>query len=221
MGKIIRNGIPYSGSSNSARSINYDNTNSGLEAQTAQAAVDELNKKIQDIDVSGASNIKYLTKAEYDALPDSKLTNGVEYRITDANTDSTKARNIAYDGSASGLEAISVQDAIDAVNNRLSANNSDGSFVDISSYTSESNRYTFLSDGYLRLTFEGRYGTYCRIYVYSENNNEIALLCSAGVTDDHNAISSDIKSLFVKKGMSAYCLKSGNGSDSFRFYPIS
>ena len=25
----------------------------------------DLNKKIQDIDVSGASNIKYLTKAEY------------------------------------------------------------------------------------------------------------------------------------------------------------
>ena len=86
MGKIIRNGIPYSGSSNSARSINYDNTNSGLEAQTAQAAVDELNKKIADIDVSGASNIVYLTKAQYEALPDSKLTDDVEYRITDANT---------------------------------------------------------------------------------------------------------------------------------------
>ena len=86
MGKIIRNGIPYSGSSNSARSINYDNTNSGLEATTAQAAVDELNKKIEDIDVSGASNIVYLTKAQYDALPDSKLTDDVEYRITDAHT---------------------------------------------------------------------------------------------------------------------------------------
>ena len=115
MGKIIRNGIPYSGSSNSARSINYDNSNSGLEAQTAQAAVDELNKKIEDIDVSGASNIEYLTQVEYDALPASKETNGVEYRITDANTNATVARNIAYDNSESGIEATSVQGAIDAL----------------------------------------------------------------------------------------------------------
>ena len=80
-GKIIRNGIVYSG--------------------------------------SGGCDIEYLTQAEYDALPDSKLTNGVEYRITDANTSSTVARNIAYDNSESGIEAVSVQDAIDTVNESL------------------------------------------------------------------------------------------------------
>lgn len=78
---------------------------------------------------SGASNIVYLTKAEYEALPDSKLTNGVEYRITDANTDSTKARNIAYDNSESGIDAVSVQDAIDKVSDSL------GGFTKIYNYT--------------------------------------------------------------------------------------
>ena len=66
-----------------------------------------------------ASNVVYLSQEAYDALPDDKLTDGVEYRITDANTDSTKARNIAYDNAESGLEATSVQGAIDAVNESL------------------------------------------------------------------------------------------------------
>lgn len=66
-----------------------------------------------------ASNIVYLTQEAYDTLPDDKLTDGIEYRITDANTDSTKARNIAYDNSESGIEAVSVQNAIDTVNESL------------------------------------------------------------------------------------------------------
>ena len=66
-----------------------------------------------------ASNVVYLTQEAYDALPDDKLTDGVEYRITDANTDSTKARNIAYDNSESGIEATSVQGAIDSINGNL------------------------------------------------------------------------------------------------------
>ena len=66
-----------------------------------------------------ASNVVYLTQEAYDALPDDKLTDGVEYRITDANTSSTVARNIAYDNSESGLEATSVQGAIDTVNESL------------------------------------------------------------------------------------------------------
>ena len=81
-GKIIRNGITYSGG-------------------------------------GGGCDIVYLTQAEYDALPDSKLTDGIEYRITDANTSTTVARNIAYDNSESGLEATSVQGAIDTMNERL------------------------------------------------------------------------------------------------------
>lgn len=42
MGKIIRNGIEFSGTSDSANNINYDNSVSGLEARTAQEAIDTL-----------------------------------------------------------------------------------------------------------------------------------------------------------------------------------
>ena len=120
MGKIIRNGIPYSGSSNSARSINYDNSNSGLEATTAQAAVDELNKKIADIDVSGLSNIVYLTKAQYEALPDDKLTNGVEYRITDAHTTNRiDATDITYGDSNVKVVVDTLNENVDELSNSL------------------------------------------------------------------------------------------------------
>ena len=114
MGKIIRNGIKYSGTTNSADKINYNNTLSGLEAETAQEAFDELNTKIKN-----GGNIEYLTQEEYDALPDTKLSNDVEYRITNANESINAARDWAYDNAASGLEAENVQDAIDEVNNSL------------------------------------------------------------------------------------------------------
>ena len=114
MGKIIRNGIKYSGTTNSADKINYNNTLSGLEAETAQEAFDELNTKIKN-----GGNIEYLTQEEYDALPDTKLFNNVEYRITNANESVNAARDWAYDNAASGLEAENVQDAIDEVNDKI------------------------------------------------------------------------------------------------------
>ena len=61
----------------------------------------------------------YLTQAEYDALPDSKLTDDVEYRITDANADEPKASNLAYDNTHSGIEAVNVQGAIDEISDSL------------------------------------------------------------------------------------------------------
>lgn len=118
MGKIIRNGIKYSGTTNSADKINYNNTLSGLEAETAQEAFDELNTKIKN-----GGNIEYLTQEEYDALPDTKLSNDVEYRITNANESVNAARDWAYDNSESGLEAETVQDAIDEVNDSVGALN--------------------------------------------------------------------------------------------------
>ena len=103
MGKIIRNGIKYSGTTNSADKINYNNTLSGLEAETAQEAFDELNTKIKN----GGSNIKYLTKAQYEALPASKLTDDVEYRITDAHTTNRiDATDVTY-GDGTVADAIS------------------------------------------------------------------------------------------------------------------
>lgn len=47
MGKIIRNGIEYSGSYDNAISINYNNTNSGLNATTVQEGIDEIKEGLK------------------------------------------------------------------------------------------------------------------------------------------------------------------------------
>lgn len=113
MGKIIRNGIEYCGTSDTADNIIYDNKDSGLESTTTQGAIDELSEKVKS-----GGNIEYLTQAQYDALSDDKLTNGVEYRITDAGSMGT-AENVGYNNSKSGIAAVNVQDAIDGLNNSL------------------------------------------------------------------------------------------------------
>ena len=49
MGKIIRNGIEFSGACEDATAVNYNNSLSGLEAQTVQEAVDELNDSLETL----------------------------------------------------------------------------------------------------------------------------------------------------------------------------
>ena len=46
MGKIIKNGIEYGGSTNEAVNINYDNSASGLSASSVQTAIYELMGRI-------------------------------------------------------------------------------------------------------------------------------------------------------------------------------
>ena len=48
MGKIIRNGIEFSGTRDTANNINYDGTLSGLNANTVQEAIDEVNNKLNN-----------------------------------------------------------------------------------------------------------------------------------------------------------------------------
>ena len=54
-----------------------------------------------------------LTKAEYDALGDKVLTDGITYFITDAGTESESAKDITFSNTVSGLNSVNVQDAID------------------------------------------------------------------------------------------------------------
>ena len=49
MGMLIKDGTPIGGSSNNARDIKYDKTNSGLSAGNVQEAINEINKKIPKI----------------------------------------------------------------------------------------------------------------------------------------------------------------------------
>lgn len=47
MGVIIRNGVEYSGACETATAVNYDNSLSGLDAQTVQEAIDEVNESLE------------------------------------------------------------------------------------------------------------------------------------------------------------------------------
>ena len=49
MGKIVRNGIEFSSTSDTANNINYDNSQSGLSAVTAQEAIDEVNENVSTL----------------------------------------------------------------------------------------------------------------------------------------------------------------------------
>lgn len=74
-----------------------------------------------DFEETSGSKIEYITQEQYDALPESKLTDNVEYRITDKGIDSVSASNVTYDGSASGLDAMNVQGAVDELKDSLTA----------------------------------------------------------------------------------------------------
>lgn len=63
-----------------------------------------------------------LTQEEYDSLGDEKLTNNVEYWITDASGSSEilgNAINIGYDNTESGMDATNLQDAVTELNEAL------------------------------------------------------------------------------------------------------
>ena len=61
MGKIMRNGKKYSGASSSmAENIIYDNTESGLEANDVQGAIDELSSNVDEQNKKFDDNYKLL-----------------------------------------------------------------------------------------------------------------------------------------------------------------
>ena len=74
---------------------------------------------IFNVGAGNGGSVVYLTQAEYDALPDSKLNNNIEYRIIDGDMGVATASNLSYDNSFSKLEAVTVQQAVDEVNNSL------------------------------------------------------------------------------------------------------
>ena len=66
--------------------------------------------------------VVYLTQAEYDALPASKLTDGKIYKVKTTGVvpgGSTNASDVEYDNTTSGLTADNVQDAIDELKTNI------------------------------------------------------------------------------------------------------
>lgn len=80
-----------------------------------------LQEQIDALSENASSGVD-LTQAEYDALPASKETDGVDYYIIDEDFIATDAKATSYDNSESGLTAKTVQVAIDEVYEKYNDN---------------------------------------------------------------------------------------------------
>ena len=64
LGKIYKNGIQYSGTTDAATNINYDNSKGAIKAGNVQCAIDEI--------METTSQSRNITQAENKALKDTK-----------------------------------------------------------------------------------------------------------------------------------------------------
>lgn len=87
-----------------------------LKSLTGNVRTDKgtLQEQIDKLEENASSGVD-LTQAEYDALPDSKETDGIDYYIIDEDFVATDAKAVGYDNTASRLAAKTVQVAIDEV----------------------------------------------------------------------------------------------------------
>ena len=92
MGKIVKNGVTYSGSSDNADNVKYNNNVSNLDATNVQEAIDKLDESVDTlngrltqsfvehevgiyIDESGISHKMYEKTVNCGALPDNSIKN--------------------------------------------------------------------------------------------------------------------------------------------------
>lgn len=121
--------VPSSGTTGqvltkTANGYGWVDPSGGGTVDTVNGISPDTNKNVQ-VDVE-------LTQAEYDALPSSKLTDDVNYWITDGENNplnnTVMASGVAYDNTDSGLTATNAQDAVDEL-----ASNMRDAEIDISS----------------------------------------------------------------------------------------
>lgn len=153
---------------------------------------------------AGGNNAVYLTQAEYDALPDSKLSNGVEYRITDANVGESIASNLAYDNTYSGIQAVNVQTAIDEVNDSLNKTISADNYIEIE------NNWVATESGIVVATTNGADNSYLSI-----RRNNVGMIVSTGNEGGYGLVAN----CPVVKGDIATYVIYGTTINYFRFYP--
>ena len=142
-GKYIRGGVNFS--HDTAESVSYDNTNSGLTATDTQAAIDELasgagghvivddgdteltqRAKLKFEGVYSSDNatdeetnvavVREMTEAQYALLTDDEKK-GIILTENDRNPSLLTGDMIGYDNTTSGLVATDIQDAIDELAN--------------------------------------------------------------------------------------------------------
>ena len=81
-----------------------------------------LQEQIDLLEENASSGVD-LTQAEYDALPDTKESDGVDYYIMDEDFVATDAKAVGYDNSTSGLTRETAQGAIDEIVDKINESN--------------------------------------------------------------------------------------------------
>lgn len=77
MGKIIRNGVEYSGACEDATAVNYNNSLSGLNAQTVQEGIDELSSSLEEIQTTTSIEVDSLVSLSHGGFMLKKFGNVV------------------------------------------------------------------------------------------------------------------------------------------------
>ena len=180
------------------------NDNTDENALVSANAVKELADSID-----GTSNIVYLTKADYEALPASKLTDGVEYRITDANTAARIAATDVTYGDSTVHDAISeVTESLGNLSDSIGVGDGENTVfqgsVMLENY-SETNPYITPRAGMIRIL--GALNGSATIYAKFYNGSFGAILYTNN--------SDTTISMFVPKGLMVYGVKTGNCSVTF------
>ena len=135
MGKIIRNGIEYGGTYDSATSVNYDNSVSGLNARTVQEGIDELGNNLTASDnlkfrfaTDGEGNYGYLG-ADDSFIPFSNLS------LLDVIYEDTSSNNISNSSSATKTVKLSKGNYLILVFRTNVSNDGSNYFANLTSYT--------------------------------------------------------------------------------------
>jgi hypothetical protein len=94
-----------------------------------------------------------------------------------------------------------------------SQNNNTGISVNLSSYTSSSNKYTFPNDGYVSISSETVSSGNIRVVILGANDDTLARMYM-NITDAYQ-----IQSLFVRKGTKVFLANQSNGTTAY-YYPL-
>ena len=98
--------------------------------------------------------------------------------------------------------------------NPMADSNMLGSPVNVISYDSSSNKYTFPSDGYVNIISSYAYSGSTAIVIMGANNTS-----SFVIRANSTSSGSDANGIFVKKGMQCYLAEKNTGSSAY-YYPF-
>ena len=151
---------------------------------------------IAPVETSNVASQQYLTGDQF-------VYNGLLYKAT---TTIAQGGTITVGSNCQLADIVTKQ--INEINSSLTAHTF-GTVVNITSYNSASNLYTFPSDGYVKM--------------YANTGDNVNVKFYAGGTIMENQVGDSTKinvvSVYVKKGMQCYCTVSTSSSD-VKFYPL-